>query len=63
MAASSMRQHLADQHEIYQEVVVAEELLVAHAAVTYPETAEFGGKIKCSVTGCAGVLTSGWMLW
>jgi hypothetical protein len=63
MAASSMCRHLADQHTIYQEVVVAEELLVACAAVTYPATAEFGGKIACPVPGCAGVLTSGWMLW
>jgi hypothetical protein len=63
MAASSMRRHLADQHTIYQEAVVAEELLVASAVVTYQATAEFGGKIACPVPGCAGVLTSGWMLW
>jgi hypothetical protein len=62
MAASSMRRHLADQHEIYQEVVVAEELLVAGAVVTYPATAKFGGKIDCPVPSCAGVLTSGWIL-
>ena len=35
MAASSLRRHLADQHEIYQEVVVAEEPLEARVAVTY----------------------------
>jgi hypothetical protein len=29
MAASSLRRHLADQHEVYQQVVVAEELLGA----------------------------------
>jgi hypothetical protein len=53
--ASSMRRHLADQHEIYQEVVVAEELLVARAAVTYPATAKFGGEIDCPVPSCVGV--------
>ena len=36
MAASSLCCHLTDQHVIYQEVVVAEELLEAHVAVTYP---------------------------
>ncbi len=29
MSASSLRRHLADQHEVYQQVVVAEELLGA----------------------------------
>ena len=62
IAVSSLRRHLADQHEIYQEVVVAEELLVARIAVTYPVTAELSGRIECPVPGCAGVLTSGWML-
>jgi hypothetical protein len=34
MSASSLRHHLADQHEVYQLVVVAEELLGAQAGVT-----------------------------
>ncbi len=42
---------------------MAEELLVARIAVTYPVTAELSGRIECPVSGCAGVLTSGWMLW
>jgi hypothetical protein len=32
MSASSLRHHLADQHEVYQQVVVAEELLGAEWA-------------------------------
>jgi hypothetical protein len=62
MTASSLRRHLADQHEIYQEVVMPEELLEARVAVTYLVTAELEGRIACPVPGCAGVLTSGWML-
>ena len=63
MAASSLCHHLADQHEIYQEVVVAEELLEACVAVTYPVNSEHSGKLACPVPGCAGVLHGGWMLW
>jgi hypothetical protein len=59
---SSLRHHLADQHEIYQEVVVVEELLVARVAVTYPVNSELSGRLECPVPGCAGVLNSGWML-
>ena len=63
IAASSLRHHLADQHEIYQEVVVAEELLVARAVVTYLVNLELSGRLECPVPGCAFVLNNGWMLW
>jgi hypothetical protein len=62
MAASSLRRHLADQHEVYQQVVVAEELLRARAGVTYHVHPELGGGLKCPVPGCAGKLRGGWML-
>ncbi len=42
---------------------MAEELLVARVAVTYPVTAELSSRIESPVPGCVGVLTSGWMLW
>jgi hypothetical protein len=62
MAASSLRCHLADQHKIYQEVVVAKEFLEARVAVTYPVNLEHSGRLVCLVPGCAGVLHGGWML-
>ncbi len=62
MAASSLCHHLADQHEVYQQVVVAEELLGAQAGVTYHVHPELGGRLKCPVPGCAGKLRGGWML-
>jgi hypothetical protein len=63
MTASSLRRHLADQHEVYQQVVVAEELLVARAGVTYYVHPDLGGGLKCPAPGCAGKLCGGWMLW
>jgi hypothetical protein len=62
MAASSLCRHLADQHEVYQQVVVAEELLGAREGVTYHAHPELGGGLKCPVPGCAGKLRGGWML-
>ena len=62
MAASSLRRHLADQHKIFQEVVVAEELLEARVAVTYPVNLEHSGRLVCPVPGYTGVLHGGWML-
>jgi hypothetical protein len=49
MSASSLRRHLADQHEVYQQVVVAEELLGARAGVTYQVDPELGGGLKCPI--------------
>jgi hypothetical protein len=63
VAASSLRRHLADQHKVYQKVVVAEELLGARAGMTYHVHPELGGRLKCPVPGCAGKLRGGWMLW
>jgi hypothetical protein len=62
MAGSSLCRHLADQREVYQQVVVAEELLGARAGVTYHAHPELGGGLKCPVPGCAGKLRRGWML-
>jgi hypothetical protein len=62
MTASSLCCHLADQHEVYQQVVVAEELLVARAGMTYYVHPDLGGGLKCPAPGCAGKLRGGWML-
>jgi hypothetical protein len=62
MAANSLHRHLADQHEIYQQTVVAEELLGGRVGVTYPVHMELGGRLVCPVPGCAGELHGGWML-
>jgi hypothetical protein len=63
MSASSLCCHLADQHEVDQQMVVVEELLGAQAGVTYQVHPELGGRLKCPVPGCAGKLRGGWMLW
>jgi hypothetical protein len=63
MSVSSLCRHLADQHKVYQQVVVAEELLGARAGVTYYVHPDLGGGLKCPVPGCAGKLRRGWMLW
>jgi hypothetical protein len=63
MSASSLYCHLADQHKVYQQVMVAEELLGAQAGMTYHVHPELGGGLKCPVPGCAGKLHGGWMLW
>jgi len=62
MKASSLRRHLADQHQIYQQIVVAEELLEARAGVTYQAHPRYDGKLACPIPGCEGVLRDGWML-
>ncbi len=59
MSASSLRPHLADQHEVYQQVVVAEELLGARAGMSYHVHPELGGGLKCPIPGCAGKLHGG----
>jgi hypothetical protein len=62
MSVTSLCHHLADQHKVYQQVVVAEELLGARAGVTYHAHPDLGGGLKCPVPGCAWKLHGGWML-
>ena len=61
MQASSLRCHLVDQHEIYQQQVVAEELLEGREGVTY-KVALGCGKLRCPFPLCKGELASGWMM-
>ena len=59
---SSFCHHLADEHKIYQQTVVAEELIEARAGVTYRVNPGLGG-IVCPVLERTRQLGRGWMLW
>jgi len=61
MRASSLGRHLADQHQIYQQQVVAEELLDQWEGMVY-EVPLSCGKLKCPFPLCTGELASGWMI-
>ncbi len=61
MRASSLGRHLADKHQIYQQQVVAEELLNQREGVTY-KVAPGCGSLKCPFPLCKGTLASGWMM-
>ncbi len=60
--ASSLSHHLADLHEVYQQTVVAEELLDDQAGVSYMAISLANGKIPCPFPGCVGELGSSWLL-
>ncbi len=62
MNASSLNCHLADIHKIYQQTVVAEELLEDQVGMSYRVTTLPNGKLACLFPGCVGKLGSGWML-
>jgi hypothetical protein len=61
MRASSLGRHLADQHEIYQQQVVAKELLDGWEGVVYKVLLGCR-KLKCPFPLCKGELASGWMM-
>jgi hypothetical protein len=63
MRHSSLGRHLADVHNVYQKVVVAEELLDERDSNTYIADKSYTGKsFDCPYPGCLGVLNSGWMM-
>ena len=63
MRHSSLGRHLANVHDIYQQTVVAEELLEERESVTYVADASYTGRtFDCPYPGCLGVLNSGWMM-
>jgi hypothetical protein len=62
MNASSLSRHLADLHEVYQQMVVVEELLDNQAGVSYRATTLANNKNSCPYPGCVGELGSSWML-
>ena len=62
ISANSMRRHLADQHDIYQGVVMPQEYLNARPSVLYQAHPRYDGKLTCPVPGCLGILADGWMI-
>jgi hypothetical protein len=60
--ASSLRRHVAEQHDTYQAVVVPEDYLVPCAGVRYQVHPGRNGRIPCPVPECPGELKDGWML-
>jgi hypothetical protein len=61
MRANSLGRHLADQHQIYQQQVVAEELLNRREGVVYKVPLGVG-KLKCPFPLCKGELASGYAM-
>jgi hypothetical protein len=63
LKASSLGRHLADVHDIYQQAVVAEELLEDGPPVLYMVRAELHDEaLPCPYPGCIGQLQDGWMM-
>ena len=63
MKASSLGRHLADVHDIYQQTVVAEELLELRPPVTYTVSARLHARdLPCPYPQCLGRLKDGWMM-
>ncbi len=63
LKASSLGHHLADVHDIYQQALVAEELLEDQPPVLYTVCAELHTQaLPCPYPGCIGQLRDGWMM-
>ena len=63
MKASSLSRHLADVHNIYQQTVVAEELLELHPPVIYTVSAELHARdLPRLYPRCVGKLGDRWMM-
>jgi len=60
MQACSIPRHLATLHGVYQQTVVAGELLDKRASVTYTAGQCNDGELPCPVDDCLGVLKNGW---
>ncbi len=60
--ASSLHEHLAEQHNIYQVVVVPTDYLEPQAGLRYQAHPKRNGKFPCPVPECPDELRDGWML-
>jgi hypothetical protein len=60
--ATSLRRHLADMHNVYQQTVVAEEMLICRPAETYVVSESSPAGLWCPFPECGGLLQSGWMM-
>ena len=61
MRASSLGRHLADQHQIYRQQVMAEELLNRREGVVYKVPLGVG-KLRCPFPLCKGELANGYAM-
>ena len=61
MRASSLGRHLADQHQIYQQQVVAKELLNWREGAVYKVPLGLG-KLICLFPLCKGELANGYVM-
>ncbi len=52
--ASSLRRHLAEQHDTYQVVLVLEDYLEPRAGMRYQAHPRRNGRIPCPVPECPG---------
>jgi hypothetical protein len=63
LKASSLGRHLAEVHNIYQQTVVAKELLEDQPPVLYTVSAELHARdLPCPFPGCKGRLRDGCMM-
>jgi hypothetical protein len=62
MKARSLRRHLADMHNVYQQTVVAEEMLVSRPAEMHVVSDWSPAGLLCPFPECGGLLSSGWMM-
>ncbi len=54
--------HLADMHSIYQQTVVAKEMLECPPAETYKVSEWSPAGLSCPFPRCGGILSGGWMM-
>jgi hypothetical protein len=63
MKVCSLGRYLADVHDIYQQAVVAEDLLEDQPPATYTASTELHGRdLLCPFPGCEGRLRDGWIM-
>jgi hypothetical protein len=60
--ATSLRRHLADMHNVYQQTVVAEEMLICRPAETYVVSESSPAGLSCPFPKCGGFLNGGSMM-
>jgi hypothetical protein len=61
-AFSSLGRYLVDIYDVYQQMVVAEELLELHPTETYGITNWSPTGLACLLPGCDGILRNEWMM-
>jgi hypothetical protein len=62
MKASSLHRHLVDMHNVYQQIVVAEDMLICRPGETYVVSVTSPAGLSCLFPGCGGFLKDAWMM-